>query len=155
MDGTWKIDYKHRVAVSLGENMDKKKISILGLLAVVAIVIGGIGFARAYYSQESNDRVTCYGNGPVAISEGRGFWSQLTEEQRAELSAHISDMIQNGASIEEIRDSVASILEEWGIEPPQWSGPWGGPHHDYEGCGGFRGYHRYDGQGMRSWGQTG
>ncbi len=56
--------------------------------------------------------------------EGRGsrrppFWSELTEEQQAELREMTSEMREDGTTRDEIRDAVHALLEEWGIDIPE------------------------------------
>jgi hypothetical protein len=104
--------------------MNTKKTTILGLLAVIAIVMGGIGFALAQdYTVDTN---VCDGTGVLGLMNGRGFWSQLSEEQRTQLATQTQEMLQLGASQDEIRAMKATKLQEWGIDAPQWSGPHAG-----------------------------
>jgi DNA-binding transcriptional regulator YhcF (GntR family) len=57
--------------------------------------------------------------------EGRGrrrhhaLMEKLTEEQRTELHALVTEMREAGSSREEIRAAVHALLESWGIEPPE------------------------------------
>jgi hypothetical protein len=54
---------------------------------------------------------------------GRGwmhfFEDKLTEEQRATIRTKVKSMHEEGASREEIHETVASMLKEYGIEPPE------------------------------------
>jgi len=117
----------------MNKNMNTRKMTFIGLLAVLAISIGGVGFVLA----QSEEAVTypCEGDGPVGLLMGRGFWSQLTEEQSAELLASSQEMMESGAAPEEIREMKANMLDEWGIEAPLW----GGPHYGEQGQGGYGG----------------
>jgi len=105
------------------KQMNTKKNTILGLLAVIAIVMGGIGFALAQDNLVADDTIVCDGTGVLGLMNGRGFWSQLTEEQQTQLATQTKEMLEAGASQEEIREMKANQLQEWGIDAPLWSGP--------------------------------
>jgi DNA-binding transcriptional regulator YhcF (GntR family) len=70
---------------------------------------------------------------PVQGSEqGRGgmrhpapFFQQLTEEQRQELESLREEMVEAGATREEIREAIHAQLEAWGVDVPERSGPRG------------------------------
>jgi hypothetical protein len=111
--------------------MNKRNLTIIGFLAVVAIIIGGVGFAIADDSKEVTTRI-CDGTGLLGLVNGRGFWAQLTEEQRTELAQRIQEMIEAGATHEEIREMKETMMQEWGIDAPLWRGP-----HFGEEKGGF------------------
>lgn len=123
----------------------RKNLTILGLLAVIGIVLGGVGFALAQ-DTESVEDLPCEGTGPLGIFKGRGFWSQLTTEQRTTLHEETLLMVEAGASHEEIQATKAAMLESWGIDAPLWSGP-----H----VGGQGGYGRMSRDGQGSGGQYG
>jgi hypothetical protein len=120
----------------------RKSLTILGLLAAIGIVMGGIGSSLAQ-DIDSVEDLPCEGTGPLNVMNGRGFWSQLTEEQRIALYEEIQLMIEAGATHEEIQSMKATMLESWGIDAPLWSGP----HIDGQG-GSYRRMTR-DGQGSR------
>ncbi|MFC1803961.1 hypothetical protein ACFL0D_08370, partial [Thermoproteota archaeon] len=61
--------------------------------------------------------------------------------QRDMLYEETQSMLEAGATHEEIREMKASMLEEWGINAPLWSGP-----HFGEQAGGY-GKMARDGQG--------
>ena len=128
----------------MNKKMNTRKMTFIGLLAVLAISIGGVGFVLA----QSEEAVTypCEGDGPVGLLMGRGFWSQLTEEQRAELLTLSQEMMELGATPEEIREMKATMLDEWGIEAPLWSGP----HYGEQGQGGYGGRRGGRGYGKMS-----
>ena len=111
--------------------MNKRNLTILGLLAVIAIVMSGIGFALAQ-DTINIEELPCSGTGALGPMKDRGFWAQLTEEQRTMLTEQIQTMLEEGAFHEEIREMKATMLQEWGIEAPQWSGP-----HYGEQTGGY------------------
>ena len=111
--------------------MNKRNLIIIGLLSVVAIIMGSVGFAIADDSNGATERI-CEGTGLLGLFNGRGFWNQLTEEQRTILVEKTQEMIEAGATHEEIREMKATMLQEWGINPPLWSGP-----HFGEQNGGF------------------
>lgn len=131
----------------------RKNITILGLLAVIGIVMGGISFALA------DDTVIvevlpCDGTGPLGVLNGNGFWSQLSEEQRTALYDETVLMREAGAPEEDIRGMKASMLEAWGFDAPQWSGPhvggqggYGKMTRDGQGNGGQFGARGAGGQG--------
>ena len=118
----------------------RKNLTLLGLLAVIGIVMGGIGFALAQDTVSVED-LPCEGTGPLGVLNGRGFWSQLTEEQRTALMDETQLMYEAGATHEEIQVMKAEMLESWGIDAPLWSGPHVG------GQGGGYGRMARDGQG--------
>ncbi|MGW8178551.1 MAG: hypothetical protein ACWGQW_07275 [bacterium] len=119
--------------------MNTQKTTILGLLAVIAIVMGGIGFALAQDDTVASS--VCTGDGVLGLLNGRGFWSQLTEEQRTQLATQTQEMLEENASQEEIRAMKATMLQEWGIDAPLWSGP-------HAGSQGGHGQMLRDGSGM-------
>ena len=119
--------------------------------------MGGIGFALAQDDSVIDDTPVCDGTGVLGLMNGRGFWSQLTEEQQTQLAEQTQEMLEAGASQEEIREMKANQLQEWGIDAPQWSGPhYGsqGPHgqqlRDGSGSGG-----QYGGRGSGNRGGNG
>lgn len=130
----------HREDASLGNNMSKRNLTILGLLAVITMVMGGVGFALAQDTAVV-DELPCDGTGPFSLMNGRGFWAQLSEEQATMLTEQTQAMIEAGASHDEIREMKATKLQEWGIDAPQWSGP-----HYGEQAGGY-GLRLRDGSG--------
>ena len=108
-----------------------KTMTVLGLLALIALTIGGLSYAFADTVVEQ-DVYSCDGEGPYSLLMGRGFWSQLSEEQRIELSEETQNMLEAGATQEEIRAMKAAKLEEWGFDAPLWSGPhYGGQSGSY------------------------
>ena len=102
--------------------------------------MGGIGFALAQNTASVED-LPCEGTEPQGVMNGRGFWSQLTEEQRTVLFEETQLMVEAGATHEEIQSMKAEMLESWGIDAPLWSGPHVG------GQGGGYGKMPRDGQG--------
>ena len=134
----------------------RKNLTLLGLLAVIGIVMGGIGFALAEDSVIVED-LPCDGTGPLGVMNGRGFWSQLTEEQRTALYDETQLMYEAGATHEEIQTMKAEMLESWGIEAPLWNGPhvsgqggYGRMSRDGQGSGG-----QYGGRGAGGRGNNG
>ena len=66
--------------------------------------------------------------------EGKGFMSNLTQEQREAVHEKVKEMKDQGATREEILAVVIEMLEGYGIEVPEdWPGPFGPGH----GRGGF------------------
>jgi DNA-binding transcriptional regulator YhcF (GntR family) len=66
--------------------------------------------------------------------EGKGFWADMTQDQRGDVQDMIKEMKDQGATREEIRAAVVEMLEGYGIEVPEdWPGPFGPGH----GRGGF------------------
>ena len=119
--------------------MNKRNLTIMGL-AIIAIMMGGIGFVLA--QDTTTTAAVCDGTGAqLGLMSGRGFWSQLTEEQRTALAEQTQAMIDAGATQEEIQAMKASMLQEWGIDAPLW----GGPHMG--GVGGGYGQQLRDGSG--------
>ena len=99
-----------------------KTMTVLSLLALIAITVGGITYVLGDIVVEQIE-FPCDGQGPYSLFMGRGFWSQLTEEQRNELFEETQNMLEAGATHEEIRAMKTAKLEEWGIDAPLWSGP--------------------------------
>ncbi len=66
---------------------------------------------------------------PVQGRGGMGgpapFLQQLTEEQRQELSSLREEMVEAGATRQEIRDAIHAQLEAWGIDVLEHPGPRG------------------------------
>jgi hypothetical protein len=140
--------------------LDKRTTIVLTSMALIALVVGGVGIVLADagapgVTQKTEDGVVeplCQGLGLVGIRDGWGFWSTLSEEQRDELVSAIEVLIEEGAAYEEIWDTIAGKLHEWVIEPPPFSGPHYGGNGDrglngpYRGFGvrghGFRGQRR-------------
>ena len=62
--------------------------------------------------------------------EAKGFWADMTQEQREAVRDMIQEMRDQGATREEIRSAVAEMLEGYGIEVPEnWPGPFGFGHN--------------------------
>lgn len=139
------------------KQMNTKKNTILGLLAVIAIVMGGIGFALAQDDSVIDDTPVCDGTGVLGLMNGRGFRSQLTEEQQTQLAEQTQEMLEAGASQEEIREMKANQLQEWGIDAPQWSGPHYGSQgpHGQQLCDGSGSGGQYGGRGSGNRGGNG
>jgi hypothetical protein len=73
------------------------------------------------------------GGGP-----GRGFFSELTDEQRVAIRDLMDEMRDAGASREEIHEAVSELFAEWGIEMPERPGDPGsrrGGRGEREGLG--------------------
>lgn len=133
----------------------RKGLTLLGLLAVIGIVMGGIGFAVAQDAAVIDD-LLCEGTGPLGVMNGRGFWSQLSEEQGTALFEETQMMYEAGATHEEIHAMKAEMLEGWGIEAPLWGGPHVGGQGGHgrmlqggEGRGGHNSGRRAGGRGNK------
>ena len=136
--------------------MDKRTTIVLTSIALIALVVGGVGIVLAdagapSVTQETEDGVgepLCLS--PMGIRDRRRFWSTLSEEQRDELVSAIEALIEEGATHKEIRDTIAGKLQEWGIEPPLFSGP----HYGENGGRGPNGLNRgFCGRGLGFGGQ--
>ena len=117
-----------------------KNMTVLSILALIAITLGGISYVLADDVVEQVE-YPCDGQGPYSLFIGRGFWSKLTEEQRNELFEETQNMLEAGATHEEIRAMKIAKLEEWGIDAPLWSGP------HYGNQSGIYGRHNRSGMG--------
>jgi hypothetical protein len=148
LDISWKIHYKRYADVLLGkqEMNTRKGITLLGLLAVIGIVVGGIGFAVAQDTAVVDD-LGCDGTGPLGVLNGRGFWGQLSEEQGMALYDEAQLMYGAGATHEEVQAMKVEMLESWGVDAPLW----GGPHVGGQGGG----YGKMARDGLGSGGQYG
>ncbi len=100
----------------------RKTMTVISIFVLIAITVGSITYVLADDIVEQVE-YPCDGQGPYSLLMGRGFWSQLTEEQRAELFEETQNMLEAGATHEEIQAMKAAKLEEWGIDAPLWSGP--------------------------------
>jgi len=60
-------------------------------------------------------------------SDGKGFLSGLTEEQRETVQGKVKEMRTQGATREEVGTAVREILKGYGVEPPENSGGLNGP----------------------------
>ena len=52
----------------------------------------------------------------------RGFMQSLTEEQREAVRDRMAELREAGATHQEMRASIAEMLEEYGVEPPETCG---------------------------------
>ena len=128
-------------------------------MALIALVIGGVGIVladvgapgMAQQPEDGVEELVCQGLGPMGIRNGRGFWSTLSDEQRDELVFAIEALLEEGATHEEIHDMIAGKLQEWGIEPPAFSGP----HYGENGFRGSNGLNRRFGGRGRGFGSSG
>lgn len=137
--------------------MNKRNLSILGLLTIIGLVMGSIGFVIADNVNGVPER-TCDGSGLSGLMKGRGFWAQLSEEQQTVLAEKTQEMLEAGATHEEIREMKATMLLEWGIEAPQWSGPHFGEQdggYGHQSRDGSRSGRQFGGQGNGGKGYNG
>jgi uncharacterized membrane-anchored protein len=97
-----------------------KKVSIIaGILALVFCISVLVGTSEAVLAQ-----------GHGCGHEGKGFWSNLTQDQRETVHEKIKEMRSQNATPEEIHSAITEMLKGYGIEVPE---DWEGPH----GRGGF------------------
>lgn len=131
--------------------MEKKITILLTSLVLAALAIGSIGFVLAdtgdpILGQVEGEDSPCLGLGPRGLIDGRGVWADLTQDQSDELVANVEALRDADATHEEIREFIAGMLDEWGLEVPMWSGP----HYGDNGQG-FNGQMKgYGGSGMGS-----
>ncbi|MCK4225118.1 MAG: T9SS type A sorting domain-containing protein [candidate division Zixibacteria bacterium] len=99
----------------------KRFSSIVGIMALVLFVSVLVG---------TSDPVLAWGYG--CGHHGKGFWTNLTEEQREAVQEKKEEMRSQGATREEIRAAVAELLEGYSVELPEnwdrWHGPKGFGH---------------------------
>lgn len=137
--------------------MDKRTTILLASIAIIGLVIGGVGFVLAdtgspvsTEAEEGVEEYYCQGLGPFGVMHGNGFWSTFSDEQRDELNSTIAALLEEGATHDEIHEAISGMLEEWGIEPPLFSGP----HYGWNGTrGGYDSGRRFGGMG--SYGRNG
>jgi DNA-binding transcriptional regulator YhcF (GntR family) len=80
---------------------------------------------KGYGIEVPEDSVGPHGRGGFGPGP-RGFWKDLTKEQRDAVEAKIKDMKNQGSTREEIHTAVAEMLKGYGIEVPADSvGPQG------------------------------
>lgn len=97
-------------------------------------IIAGIMALVFFFSVLVGASNAVLGQGPGAGYHGKGFCSNLTEEQRQAVQEKVKEMQSQDATREEIHSAVAEMLKGYGIEVPEdCHGPIGfGP-----GKGGF------------------
>ena len=104
-----------------------KRFSIIaGIMVLVLLVSVLVSMSNAVLAQGHRDG-----------HHGKGFWADLTEEQREAVREKKEEMRGQGATCEEIHSAVAGMLEGYGIELPEnW-----GRRHGLKGLGhGHRGF---------------
>ncbi len=85
----------------------------IGTLILFAfIVAGSTNYVFAYHSDYHHS----YNR------EGKGFRTNLTEEQRETIHMKITEMREEGADYDEIHATVANLFKEWDIELPEHFG---------------------------------
>ena len=95
-----------------------KALTILSLVSFSAL-LGSAGLL-VYGSDMGEDN----GISPERRSmHGFGYRLDLTDEQREALHTRVQEMRDDGAGQEEIRAEVATMLDGWGIDPPECQGP--------------------------------
>ena len=102
-----------------------KKFSIIaGIMALVLLVSILVGTSDAVLAQ-----------GHRGGHHGKGFWSNLTKDQREAVQEKIEQMRSQGATREEIHAATAEMLKGYGLELPEHGR---GPHDPgHFGPGGF------------------
>ena len=96
----------------------KKALVILSLVSFTAL-LGSAGLL-VYGSDIGEDN----GFSPERRSmRGFGHRLDLTDEQREALQTRVQEMRDAGASREEIRTEITTMLDGWGIDHPEWQGP--------------------------------
>lgn len=98
----------------------KKLINLLSVAALVALLIMSLSndlFAQRQRSNQGGGR-----QHPGIGQQHRGFWSQLTDEQKQTLQQKIAELRSQGVTREEIHAAIAETLESWGIEAPERPG---------------------------------
>jgi hypothetical protein len=99
----------------------KRLLTIVGVISFLLILGVLSGAISPVWAQGC-------GNG----HEGKGFWSNLTDQQREAVKQKVEQMREQGASPEETHTAVAEMLKSYGVEAPDdWRGlgrvghPWG------------------------------
>ena len=59
---------------------------------------------------------------------GRGFWTDLTDEQKEAIHNKITELRDQGATREEIHEAISIMLEEFGFDLPEKGD---GPHEPF------------------------
>ena len=86
----------------------KKITTIAGIMALVFFVSVLVGTSDGVLAQ-----------GQRGGHHGKGFWANLTEEQREAVQEKTKEMRSQDATREEIRTAVAELLKSYGIEVPE------------------------------------
>jgi Spy/CpxP family protein refolding chaperone len=97
-------------------------------LAVLSILLSGsllLSLGGALSAQPFGGH---RGGGP-----GRGFFSELTDEQRETIRDLMEEMRAAGASREEIHQAISGLFAEWGMEMPEGPGGLGGRRGGHDG----------------------
>jgi DNA-binding transcriptional regulator YhcF (GntR family) len=86
-----------------------RKVSIIAGIMVLVFCVGVlVGTSEAVSAQDHG----CGHN-------GKGFWTNLTDEQRQAVQEKIEEMKSQDATREEIHSAVAEMLKGYGIEVPE------------------------------------
>jgi len=104
----------------------KKFSTIVGIVALVLFVSVLVGVSDVVSEQ-----------GQRGDHRGKGFWSNLTDEQREAVREKTEEMRSQDATREEIRVAVAEMLQGYGIELPENCRLLGGPKGLQRAWGGF------------------
>jgi uncharacterized membrane-anchored protein len=90
-----------------------KKVPIIaGILALAFCISVLVGTSEAVLAQ-----------GHGCGHEGKGFWSNLTEDQREAVHEKIKEMRSQNATPDEIHGTITEMLKGYGIEVPEdWEG---------------------------------
>lgn len=99
----------------------KRQAILLSSVAILFLVFSGILMVTAEIGDD-NSYINS-GELPQGRRLRQGFLSTLTEEQRSEIMSKIQELKEAGATREEIKAEINAMLEEWGIEPPEFQGP--------------------------------
>jgi DNA-binding transcriptional regulator YhcF (GntR family) len=104
----------------------KKSLIIAGIMALLLLVSVLVGTSDVVLAQ-----------GHRGGHDGKGFWANLTEEQREAVQEKREEMRSQGATREEIHAAVTEMLNGYGIEVPEDSAGPHGPGCFGPGPGGF------------------
>jgi hypothetical protein len=79
------------------------------------------GASREEVKTAVESKLTKWGIDVLTFEQSRlpPWWSELTDEQKEEIITIKEELIEAGASKEEIRDAFKMKLEEWNIEIPK------------------------------------
>ncbi len=78
---------------------------------IFALILGAVLVTAAETSEDAEDTEEY-----KLPFKGRGIFSpDLTDEQRAEIEELITNLSEEGATSDEIREAVNQLLDEWGI----------------------------------------
>ncbi len=90
----------------------RSKVLVMVLVVAFAVILGSVVLATyAIGNEDGSNRPTSQ------------WLANLTDEQREAIEQKVQEMREDEANREEIRAEINAMLEEWGVEVPEFLGP--------------------------------